>query len=208
MELIKAIIAGQASALKMAESMISQPILISQEKPVWVIALNHVTHVQSGQAQVSELPMIVSGKGVKQYQYDNVAPSPWTWQISGYIPGNSALEPTNLFTPIVQMNVDFLKKAYENGSRITFKDVDCRIYDNCVIESLSIESKSDAKNQRPFTMTLKQIIEITGESADIDVVEQSATPEEEQKLDNTVTEVKKKSELKILANTVQSKLSS
>lgn len=175
MTLTKALFNDNKIALKMAESTISKPALFSFTPP-WVIELENVSHVQRSQAQVSELPVISTGMSVKQFQYDNVAPAPWTWQISGYIPGNSALEQTNLFCPIVQMNVDFLRKAYEWGSRIVFKDTDNRIYKNCVIESLAIETKAEARNKRPFTMTLKQIVELSALNSLLSNVEQKATP--------------------------------
>ena len=175
MNFLSAIIQDNKIARKMAESTISKPVLMSLAPP-WVIALENVTHTQSSQAEVSELPVISTGMSVKQFQYDNVAPSPWSWQITGYIPGNPAIEQTNLFCPIVQMNTDFLRKAYELGSRVIFKDTDNRIYQNCVIQSLAIETKADARNRRPFTMTLKQIVEITALDSLVSSVASKATP--------------------------------
>lgn len=157
MELSYALKLGSQRAVEMVKSAIQNPMLISTS-PKWAISLEVETITQTGEAEVSERAVIVPGSGVKSYLNDNVAPGAWTWQMSGWIPGDPLLEPTNLFTPVVMMNVFFLRKAFRNGSRIIFKDTDQMVYKNCVIQSLSIDTKGDCRNKRPFTMTLKATI--------------------------------------------------
>lgn len=187
MDFAKALLMGRAAAQNMARSLWTQPAIFFSSRPGLVIYFDNVTHSQSAQAQVSEFPVIVSGKNVKQFQYDNVAPSPWTWQITGYIPGDSNIEQTSDYTPIVTANVEYLKKAFESGERLIFKDVDNRTYKNCVIEALTIETKAEVKNKRPFSMTLKQIVEISGNTSVLSIVEENSTPEGKLTMDNTVT---------------------
>jgi hypothetical protein len=187
MKFAKALLMHKAAAQNMARSLWTQPAVFFTTRPGLVIYLDNVTHIQSAQAQVSEFPVIVSGKNVKQFQYDNVAPSPWTWQITGYIPGNSSIEQTSDYTPIVTANTEYLKHAFETGERLIFKDVDNRTYKNCVIESLSIETKAEVKNKRPFSMTLKQIVEISGNTSTLSIVQENSTPVGEQTMDNVVT---------------------
>lgn len=165
MELSYALKLGSKRAVEMVKSVIQNPMLISKS-PAWAISLEVEAITQTGQAEVSERAVIVPGSGVKSYLNDNVAPGAWTWQMSGWIPGDPLAEPTNLFTPIVMMNVFFLRKAYKNGSRIIFKDVDQMIYKNCVIQSLSIDTKSECKNKKPFSMTLKEIVELKATISD------------------------------------------
>ena len=165
MELSYALKLGSKRAVEMVKSVIQNPMLISKS-PAWAISLEVETIAQTGQAEVSERAVIVPGSGVKSYLNDNVAPGTWTWQMSGWIPGDPLAEPTNLYTPVVMMNVFFLRKAYKNGSRIIFKDVDQMIYKNCVIQSLSIDTKSECKNKKPFSMTLKEIVELKATISD------------------------------------------
>lgn len=165
MELSYALKLGSQRAVEMVKSAIQNPMLISTS-PKWAISLEVETITQTGEAEVSERAVIVPGSGVKSYLNDNVAPGAWTWQMSGWIPGDPLLEPTNLFTPVVMMNVFFLRKAFRNGSRIIFKDTDQMVYKNCVIQSLSIDTKGDCRNKRPFTMTLKEIVELKATISD------------------------------------------
>lgn len=165
MELSYALKLGSKRAVEMVKSVIQNPMLISKS-PAWAISLEVETIMQTGQAEVSERAVIVPGSGVKSYLNDNVAPGAWTWQMSGWIPGDPLAEPTNLYTPVVMMNVCYLRKAYKNGSRIIFKDVDQMIYKNCVIQSLSIDTKSECKNKKPFSMTIKEIVELKATISD------------------------------------------
>ena len=161
---------GSKKAIQMVKSTINNPMLISLN-PGWSILLEVESHSQTGQAEVSERAVIVPGTGVKSYLNDNVAPGPWTWQLSGYIPGDAAVEPVNLFTPIVAMNRDFLRKAYKNGSRLIFKDCDQQVYENVVIQSLSIDTRGDCRNKAPFSMTLKEIVELKASISDMTTLE-------------------------------------
>lgn len=165
MELSKALKLGSKRAVEIVKSVLQNPMLISKS-PSWGISLEVETITQTGQADVSERAVIVPGSGVKSFLNDNVAPGAWTWQMSGWIPGDPLAEPTNLYTPVVMMNVCFLRAAYKNGSRIIFKDVDQMIYKNCVIQSLSIDTKSECKNKKPFSMTLKEIVELKATISD------------------------------------------
>jgi len=196
-----AILRGDKAALELAKSTLTNPSIVSTNPP-WAITLENVSHVQSSTAEVSEMPILISGKDVKSYHCDNVAPQSWQWQVSGYIPGLASAELTNVFTPIVMKNVDFLRNAYENGSRIIFKDVDQHIYTNCVIQSLSIETKADVKNKKPFTMTLKQLVEIKAEAATMTAVQQAGAPSgsatDAGVTSSEAVDTKKVSDLKIL----------
>ena len=156
---------GSKRAIEMVKSTINNPMLISL-KPAWGIPLEVESHSQTGQAEVSERAVIVPGTGVKSYLNDNVAPGAWTWQLSGYIPGDTIVEPTSLFTPIVSMNRDYLRKAYKNGSRLIFKDCDQQVYTNVVIQSLTIDTRADCRNKAPFSMTLKEIVELKASISD------------------------------------------
>lgn len=165
MELSKALKLGSKRAVEIVKSVLQNPMLISKS-PSWGISLEVETITQTGQADVSERAVIVPGSGVKSFLNDNVAPGAWTWQMSGWIPGDPLAEPTNLYTPVVMMYVCFLRAAYKNGSRIIFKDVDQMIYKNCVIQSLSIDTKSECKNKKPFSMTIKEIVELKATISD------------------------------------------
>jgi hypothetical protein len=99
----------------------------------------------------------VMGAAAKSYISDNVAPGAYTWHLEGYIPGNQLLEPSNLFTPIVRMNVNNLRNAFKAGTILTFKDGDNHIYPNVVIQSLDIDTRPDCRNKQPFSMVLKEI---------------------------------------------------
>lgn len=153
---------GGAAALDLVKSMLSTPTLINpgfgyypnQTKFPFAIPLETESHQQSGQSEVSQ--SLVITKSNKKNISDNIAPSSWTWQLSGYIPGSS-MEVTNLFTPIVKLNTDLLKMAWEKGYLLIFKDVDAHIYNDVVIQSLTISTQADCKNKTPFSMTLKQI---------------------------------------------------
>lgn len=175
MLLSRAIITGQPNALSMAKSLLENPMIISQTPP-WAISLEAESHSKSAQADVSEHPVIVPGTGVKKCMSDNVAPHPKKWYLSGYIPGNDNVEMTNLFTPIVLANCLFLWAAFDLGSRIIFKDTDQQIYTNCVISSLETSYNKECRNKMPFTMTIKQIVTIEDNEAEMTEVEKHSQP--------------------------------
>lgn len=157
----QSIINGKASALKMAKTMLTTPTLVytgEYDKGVtapFAIPLEVETHQQEGAAEVSE--SLVIAKNQKITVADNVAPGSWSWQLSGYIPGISALEPTNFFTPFVTLFTELLKTAFKRGYVMIYKDIDAKIYRRVVIKSLSISEKSDCRNKKPFSMMLKEI---------------------------------------------------
>lgn len=158
MELSKAIIAGSASAANLVLSLLSLPRLISITPP-WTIYLETESCRQHSEARVAENVLIsdVMGAAAKSYISDNVAPGAYTWHLEGYIPGNQLLEPSNLFTPIVRMNVNNLRNAFKAGTILTYKDGDNHIYPNVVIQSLDLDTRPDCRNKQPFSMVLKEI---------------------------------------------------
>lgn len=175
MQLSQLVIKGNSKALNMVKSLIDNPMIISLDPP-WAVSLEVEKHVQSGNADVSERPVIIPGKTSKTFLYDNVSPSSWSWQLSGYIPGNEQIEKTNLFTPIVQLNADLIRKAFKNGSIIIFKDTDQRTYTHCVIAALSVDTRADVRNKIPFSMTIREITELNSNKVDYNETEQKATP--------------------------------
>ena len=158
MEISKAIISGSAAALEAALSFLSLPRLTCLVPP-WTIALETENARQHGEARVAENVLISSlpEYASKAYVSDNVAPGPWSWHLDGFIPGNVLAEPTNLYTPIVRMNVNNIRNAFKRGSILQFKDGDNHIYENVVIQSLDIDTKADCRNKVPFAMVLKEI---------------------------------------------------
>lgn len=164
---------GGAAALELVKSMLNTPTLINpgfgyypnQTKFPFAIPLETESHQQSGQSEVSH--SLVITKSNKKNISDNVAPSAWTWQLSGYIPGSS-IEVTNLFTPIVKLNTDLIKMAWEKGYLLVYKDIDAHIYTDVVIQSLTISTQADCRNKTPFSMTLTQInnLDLLGDLTD------------------------------------------
>lgn len=172
------ILQGNKAAWAEVKTLLSTPVLINpgfgyyenQTRHPFAIPLETESHTQSMSAEVSE--SLVICKDQKKNMADNIAPGSWSWSLSGYIPGSSLLEPTNLYTPIVKLQTDLLKMAMEKGYMLIFKDIDNTIYRRVVIQSLDIETQADCKNKTPFSMTLKQInsmddIEFTGEGSNI-----------------------------------------
>lgn len=177
MTLTDGIIKKSAAAIKLADGLITDPAIMSvDEAPYFYIPLEVDTCEQTGQAEVAESLIISTGKSAnkKQYVADNVAPGPWQWELSGHIPGNPAVELTNLFTPIVYFNTQLIKIAFREGMRLRFKDIDCQFYNDVVIERLSIASEPDCKNKRPFQMTLREINVVTAEENTMSAEEVSA----------------------------------
>lgn len=198
-DLTTAILSGSATALSAAKSLISTPAIIYNKAssanwllnelaatvPAYAgnansffIPLETEQHTQHGDAEVSENLIFSTTDDAKKYIADNVAPGPWTWNLSGYIPGASGLEFTNLYTPFLRRNVNFLKTAFKKGLRLTFKDVDCKLYDNVVIQSIDIDTRPDCRNKCPFTMTLKEINTMSSATANLDTAAVVGTPAE------------------------------
>jgi len=171
----KALVHGSPSALKLVKTLLNTPTLIytgGQGGLPFVIPLETENHRQSASAQVSESLVIASDK--KRYLTDNLAPSSWSWTLSGYIPGIAALEPTNYFTPFVTMFTEMLKLWFKNGYVLNFKDIDARVYKNCVIQSLDIDTQKDCRNKTPFSMVLKEINVLNPEEADLSLAQKAA----------------------------------
>lgn len=149
---------GDAAALQMVKTALTTPTLINisldQGMP-YALPLECETFEQSGSAQVSESLLII--KNGKKNITDNVAPGAWSWDISGYIPGNKLMEITNFYTPFVRLNTDIIQQWFEKGAVLKFKDMDNRIHNNVVIQNLRISHQKDCANAAPFTMTLKEI---------------------------------------------------
>lgn len=192
MTLTAAVTSGSSAALDLVKSFLTMPALIGMTEETegkaadllkkvnlagipFYIPLEIEQHSQDGQAEVSENLIIATGDDAKKYLTDNVAPGPWSWSISGYIPGSAMIEKTNKFTPIVSLKRDIVKRAYKQGLRMIFKDVDCRFYKNVVIESLSIETQADCRNKTPFSMTLKEIEVVQAAEANLSTTEAAST---------------------------------
>lgn len=165
------IVQGSPAALNLVRSLLNTPMLINtgfvgdaRQGLPFAIPLETEDHSQQGSAQVSESLVITANKKVSVA--DNVAPGSWEWSLSGYIPGITALEPSNYFTPFVRLNTNLLKNAFKQGYVLIFKDVDAAIYTKVVIKQLTIRTQADSRNKTPFTMTLKEINTITTRNTD------------------------------------------
>ena len=181
MLLSKAITQGMPSALKMAKTLIDNPMIISLTPPQFGVSLEVESYAKRGTAEVSQRPVIVPGTGSKQYINDNIAPQPLEWSLSGYIPGNGLIEKTCLFTPVVQANTEFLWLAFTKGARIVYKDMNQRVYTNCVIASLETGNKNDCKNKMPFSMTIREIVMIEANESKLTETEKNSTADGEDK---------------------------
>ncbi len=184
------VISRDSKVLNMVKDLVTNPTLICT-KPPFVISLEVEQYSKNGSAEVSQHPVIVPGTGVKQYLNDNVAPQPYTWDLSGYIPGNNIVEKTNLFTPLVEFNTDLLWMAYERGAILTYIDMNQKRYNNVVIESMSTQYQSECKNKRPFSMTLREIKVIKASIAELTEEEKNALPKGED-VDAGTTQAAKK----------------
>lgn len=173
MNFAQSIVSGNPTALNMAKTLLSNPMLVSLSPP-WAISLEVESYEKRGEAEVSQFPIIVPENDTKSYVSDNISPMPLSWQMSGYIPGNPFIERRNIFTPIVQLNADFLWAAFKRGSRLIFKDLDQQLYTTCVMSSFSTPYQADCKNKRPFTMTLNEIVKIKSSSSLLDEVKEAA----------------------------------
>lgn len=158
MEIKNAVVSGSASALQLVKSLVQNPTLICTEAPyVYAISLECDIYRQYADADVAESVVISTDSDAKKYISDNVAPRAWTWELSGYIPGLELIEKTNLYTPIVATNRLFIRKTFEKGLRITFKDMYNKVWKNVVIQNLELTTTAECKNKQPFKMTLKKI---------------------------------------------------
>lgn len=149
---------GSKAALQLVKTTITTPTLINtdvRQGPLYAIALAAESYQKSCSAEVSE--SLVITQDTKKTIADNVAPGSKSWSMSGYIPGNKALEPTNYFTPLVRLNTDILWSWFESGAVLIFKDSNAQIYEHVVIKELTTSEQKDCANAVPFSMTLKEI---------------------------------------------------
>lgn len=162
----QAIVSGSASALNLVKTLLENPMLISTENPPFAISLEVENYRQSASADVADSLIISTGSDTKKYISDNVCPQAWQWEISGYIPGFADAEIVTWFMPFVALNRTLISKAFEKGSRLTFKDIHQKIWTNVVIQSIEFTDENDCKNKQPFRMTLKKINTLEGDFFD------------------------------------------
>ena len=175
-EFTKKIITGNPRAIAYAKTLLTDPALVFKMNGVpFFIPLEVETCQQTGDAVVSE-QLVITSEG-KKYISDNIAPSPWSWTISGYLSGTEALEPTNFFKPSVQFQADVIRKAFKEGILCYYKDIDCRPYDNVAIQSLTIETRGECQNKKPFQMVLKQVEVLESKAGAITRIEALSSPE-------------------------------
>lgn len=168
MVLALGIIQGSVQALSLVKSLLEMPRLIS-ETPKFNIPLEADTFSKDSTAEVNESLIITTGdKSQKKYVTDNVAPSPWVWELSGYIPGSALLEMTTLYHPILKHNVEMLEQAYRDGSVLTFRDNNQKKWD-VVIQHMHLDLKADCQNKQPFSMTLKEVVVAETDSVTADL---------------------------------------
>ncbi len=177
MSFIKKIVNGSLDAptvLKQIKTLCTTPMLINTDKTQgfrYAVPLECEEFQQTGSAQVSE--SLVIAKSSKVSVNDNVAPGAWTWELSGYIPGVSAIEVTNLYTPFVYLHTSFLRQWFKNGCVLKFRDEHAQYHESVVIQSLTIASQKDCANKQPFRMTLKEINVLKNASI-LDIVQENS----------------------------------
>lgn len=152
------IIQNNRAAIELARTCISTPVLINtdiRQGPLYAIPLEVEANQKTGSAQVSE-SLVISSDAKKNIS-DNVAPGSKSWNLSGYITGIKALEPSNLFQPFQKINTSILWQWFERGAILTYKDGDAQIYNHVVIKDLKTSQQKDSANATPFSITLKEI---------------------------------------------------
>lgn len=165
------LIQGNSAALNMAKSVITNPMLINtdpEQGTPWAVMLEVEDHDKGLDAEVSE--SLVITKNGKKNVADNVAPGSWTWQLAGYIPGIPEMQLTNLFTPYVRVQTDYLTRAAENGHVLLYKDLDNKVYKYVTIKSIHVKTQKDCRNKTPFSLTLKEINLLDEQEANNNVV--------------------------------------
>lgn len=176
MTIKQGLITGSASALSLAKTLLTSPTLIGTTAPyIFSIPLEVDVYRQYADADVAESVIISTENDAKKYIADNVCPRAWTWELSGYIPGLKQLEQTNFYTPIVATNRLFLRKAFEKGLRLTFKDMDCKVWKNVVIQNIEFSKNADCKNKQPFKMTLKKLDTLSNLSGALEALSEIGT---------------------------------
>lgn len=167
------LIRGNLVAQRFIKSLTTNPSIILNKAPFY-IPLEVETCTQGSEAEVSE-NLVVTADG-KKYLTDNIAPGPWTWTISGYIPGFTVGEITNLYTPGLKYHTAMIKKIYREGRLFTFRDPDCETFDNVIIQSLNIDTAGDTKNKKPFQAVLKQVEILNASDAQVTDLEAISAP--------------------------------
>ena len=175
---VNLIIQGSQSAIRSAQTLITTPTLIfipdeGAGSKGWAVPLEVEQHQQNINIEVSENPVITQDRKINVM--DNIAPGSWEWNLIGYIGGIPDIELTNIYTPFVTLQTNYLKMAAEKGYLLKFKDSDCHLYENCIIKQLTISEQKDAKNKKPFSLVLKQINVIDPANAELSESEQFAT---------------------------------
>ena len=156
--LTRKIISDNKAVINMVKTLTSTPALINtdlSQGAKFAIQLEVETNQMSAQAEVSESLLI--SQDTKKYISDNVAPGSRTWNLSGYLAGNKALEPTNYYKPIMRLNTDMLWNWFINGAVLIYFDGNARIYNQVVIKSLQTSQQKDAADAVAFQITLKEI---------------------------------------------------
>lgn len=176
--LTQKIINGNGIAKSLVKNILESPTLINtditQGTP-YAIPLEIETHQQNCSAEVSN--SLIISKQNKVNVADNIAPGPYTWELSGYIPGSAnAMEYTNYWTPSVQMNTDILRLWNKRGAILSYKDIDGAIYKRVAIKSLSISIQKDCRNKTPVKLTLQEINVMENTLADFTNLLANSTP--------------------------------
>jgi hypothetical protein len=163
--LTQKIVNNYMPVINMVKTLTTTPALINtdiSQGAKYAIPLMVETNQMSAQAEVSESLLITQES--KKYISDNVAPGSKTWNLSGYIDGIKAAEPTNYYKPIMRLFTDILWQWFNRGAVLKFLDGNARIYQKVVIKSLQTSQQKDAADAVAFQMTLKEInvMEING----------------------------------------------
>ena len=190
------IIDGSQRALKMAETLVTTPMLINtnvEQGAKYAIPLMCETNQKSASAEVSE--SLVISTDSKKYVTDNVAPGGRSWRLSGYIPGIKQLEPSNRFQPFVRLHTDILWNWFSTGAILIFKDGDAHFYNQVVIKDLQTSQQKDSLNATPFSLTLKEINTLSMGVLDADPESNLATNKQKASTPEPGSEIGKASEL-------------
>lgn len=158
-----------------AESFTTNPTLTNPNDDSFFIELFVENHEQTASAEVSESLIISTSTDSKKYISDSVAPGPWEWSLEAYIKADEAELIAGCYQSL-KTKIERLKKVYEDGTRLTYKDIDCSEYEDVVIQQLSISFDSENANVRKVSLQLKKINIQEAESSDLTVDEYNATP--------------------------------
>lgn len=170
---------GAARVADELRSLLNNPMLIntgkeSNQMGAFAIPIEVESYRQSMSATVSE-SVVIAAAG-KENLTDNVAPGAWTWDLSGYIPGNPVVEQTNFYTPFVKLNTNLLKNAAKKGFIFKYRDMDNAIYKRVVIQKIDVAFQADCRNRTPVSLTLREINSLEDIMASLTAAEESANP--------------------------------